>query len=68
MDAGQQSGAVVAAAVVAPRAERPATPKQLTRDNPVFPNKTDEISQPVERSPRHQLIGFCAGSGGLGFG
>src|SRR6266516_2529482 len=33
---GQQSGAVVAAAVVATRAERPATPKQLTRDNPRY--------------------------------
>src|SRR5205809_7415112 len=28
--------AVVAAAVVAPRAERPATPKRLTRDNPRY--------------------------------
>src|SRR5260370_16134737 len=36
LDAGQQSGAVVAAAVVAPRAERPATPKRLTRDNPRY--------------------------------
>jgi hypothetical protein len=36
LDAGQQSGAVVAAVVVAPRAERPATPKQLTRDNPRY--------------------------------
>jgi hypothetical protein len=63
---GQQSGAVVAAAVVAPRAERPATPKQLTRDNPRY----RPSSKIVDGNPWPSLLSslrpvLCAPKSGL---